>query len=203
MPIKKKQGERKNDFINRCIGVEVSSGMGANQAVAVCNTYWEELSLKELRKKRELELGIEGKILKHLQGKGEDFTKMGITFEDLENPHIQNKVREDEHLLTFAEVPEGYVVRYKYIGPLDEKNRVFCKTMMTEFKDTWFSREDIETLNTAPGKADRKGGKPYSVFNWRGGNYCRHEWIRYYYNEETGDVLKTPVQPKQKSTDPK
>lgn len=204
MAIRKKPGERKTDFISRCIGIEVSSGMKVDQASAVCYAKWEEISLKEIRLKRKKQKMAGADILKALKGRGQDFTKFGISFEDLLDPHTQNRIDEEyEHLLTFAEVPEGYVVRYKYVGPLDEKSRPFCRTMMTDFKDTWFSREDIEALNTAPGKADRKGGKPYSVFNWRGGSFCRHQWVRYYFNEETGDVLKTPVQPQQKSTKPK
>lgn len=203
MPIKKKTGERKNDFINRCIGEEVSAGKKTEQAAAICYTYWEELSLKELQKKRKLQKSEDAQMLKSFAlVKGEDFTKFGISFEELMNPKKQMSIVEDEHLLTFAEVPEGYEVRYKYVGPLDEKSRPFCREMMTTFKTTWFSRADIETLNTAPGKADRRGGKPYSVFNWRGGNNCRHEWVRYYFNQTTGDVMESPVQPAQKSTKP-
>lgn len=204
MPISKKKGERKPDFINRCVGIEVASGKRANQAVAICNNYWEELSLKELNKKRKEQKLEDHKMITAFKGlKGEDFTQFGITREDLLNPKKMMSVSEDEHLLTFAEIPEGYEVRYRYEGPLDEKSRPFCKMMMTTYENEWWSREQIESLNTEPGKANRKGNKPYSVFNWRGGNYCRHQWVRYYFNPTTNDVLDSPVQPNQKSTNPK
>lgn len=203
MPISKRKGERKNDFINRCVGSEISSGMKTDQAVAVCYAKWEEMSLKELNKKRRERKTEDFMMVSAFDKiKGEDFTKFGITFEDLSNPKLQMAVLDNEMDLKFADIPEGYVVRYKYMGPIDAKSREFCRTMMTTFKDTWFAREDIETLNNAPGKADRAGGKPYSVFNWRGGNNCRHTWVRYYFNEMTNDVMESPVQPAQKSTKP-
>lgn len=203
MPINKRKGERKNDYINRCIGTEVSSGMKTDQAAAVCYAKWEEMSIKELNKVRKLRKTEDFMMVSAFDAvKGEDFTKFGITFEDLMNPKLQSAVGENELELKFAEIPEGYVVRYKYVGPIDEKSREFCKTMMSTFKDTWFARADIETLNNAPGKADRAGGKPYSVFNWRGGNNCRHSWVRYWFNETTGDVMESPIQPAQKSTKP-
>jgi hypothetical protein len=189
MPISKKKGEKKNDFINRCIGVEVSSGMKTNQAVAVCNSYWTELSLKELKKKRKESKMEETFMLETFsKGIGEDYTKLGLTFEDLLNPKNQaGLVSDDELFLDFSRIPNGYEVRYKYTSNeygttgYSDKSRPFCKMMMTTERDTWFSREQIEELNTEPGKANRAGGKAYSVFNWRGGNYCKHIWIRYYY----------------------
>jgi hypothetical protein len=135
--------------------------------------------------------------------KGEKFTDFGLTLEEILKPEYFQEVSDDENLLKLADIPEGYEVRYKYVGPEDDKNRPFCKEMLTTYRETWWSRSDIETLNVAPGKADRKGGKPYSVFNWRGGNFCRHKFVRYYFNPTTGDVFKTPVQPAQKSTLPK
>lgn len=211
MPIKKKQGEKKNDFINRCIGVEVSSGMKTNQAVAVCNSYWTELSLKEMKRKRkESKMEETFMIDTFSKGIGENYTKLGLTYEDLLNPKNQGGlVGEDELFLDFVKTPpEGYEVRYKYLSNeygttgYSEKSRPFCKMMMTTERDTWFSRADIEALNNAPGKADRAGGKPYSVFNWRGGNWCKHIWVRYFFNPTTNEFLDASVQPLQKSTTP-
>jgi hypothetical protein len=43
MPIEKRPGESKDQFISRCIEKEISSGMTNDQAAAVCYTYWDEL----------------------------------------------------------------------------------------------------------------------------------------------------------------
>lgn len=42
MPIEKKSGESKEDFIGRCIAEEINSGMEQDQAAAVCYAKWEE-----------------------------------------------------------------------------------------------------------------------------------------------------------------
>ena len=36
MPILPKKGEKKKEFVSRCIGEEVRSGMPQKQAIAVC-----------------------------------------------------------------------------------------------------------------------------------------------------------------------
>lgn len=222
MPIKKKQGESKNDFINRCVGIEVCSGKRASQAVAICNTYWDEISLKEMQKRRKYQKSETFHRLSTFEKvSGEDFTRYGLTMEDLMNPKNQNGVVNDDELtLNFADIPKGYEVRYKYIsGEAGHKaEREFCKDMTQGmYKDKWWSRSEIETLNNAPGKVDfvtNKGRKPgtpantrgYSVFNWRGGNNCKHIWVRYIFkvdeSVEGPQFLETNVQPLQKSTKP-
>ena len=43
MPISKKAGESKNDWIGRCISHEVNKGMKQPQAVAACSNMWESM----------------------------------------------------------------------------------------------------------------------------------------------------------------
>lgn len=40
MPIKPNKKERKQDFISRCIAVEVNAGKEQDQAAAICYTAW-------------------------------------------------------------------------------------------------------------------------------------------------------------------
>ncbi len=42
MPIDKKPGESKDDFISRCIGIEINAGKEPDQAAAICYAKWEE-----------------------------------------------------------------------------------------------------------------------------------------------------------------
>lgn len=44
MPVDKKPGESKNDFISRCVKIEINNGHPQDQAVAICISKWEELS---------------------------------------------------------------------------------------------------------------------------------------------------------------
>lgn len=43
MPISKKEGESKNDFISRCIKHEVNKGKEQEQASAICYNIWESM----------------------------------------------------------------------------------------------------------------------------------------------------------------
>lgn len=44
MPIDKKPGESKDDFISRCISIEVKDGKPQNQAVAICISKWQNMA---------------------------------------------------------------------------------------------------------------------------------------------------------------
>ena len=52
MPISKKPGETKDEFISRCIAIEVNSGKQSEQAAAICYTYWEEKQLSAVKRIR-------------------------------------------------------------------------------------------------------------------------------------------------------
>lgn len=81
-------------------------------------------------------------------------------------------------------------VRYKYIGPRDEKNRKFCADMLS--KNRVYRIEDIEVLTASQANPDFGF---YSIFLWRGSFNCRHQWVRLIYKKEgsirnTGSSLK-------------
>lgn len=42
MPVKPRKDETKPNFIQRCVGVEVSSGREQAQAVAICYSIWKK-----------------------------------------------------------------------------------------------------------------------------------------------------------------
>jgi len=52
MPIKKKKGETKDEFLGRCIPIEVEAGFEKEQAVAMCYNYWTTENLLDIRKIR-------------------------------------------------------------------------------------------------------------------------------------------------------
>ena len=37
-----RKGEKKDDYISRCIGVLINEGKEQDQAVAICNSMWDE-----------------------------------------------------------------------------------------------------------------------------------------------------------------
>ena len=65
-------------------------------------------------------------------------------------------------------------VRYKYIGPRDDRNRVFCAQMLAA--DRVYTIEDIEQLSNP------EFGN-YNIFLYRGSFNCRHAWVRLVYKK--------------------
>jgi len=52
MPIKRRQGEGKEDFIARCIPIEIQSGKSNEQAAAICYSAWDEKQLSAVKRIR-------------------------------------------------------------------------------------------------------------------------------------------------------
>lgn len=73
----------------------------------------------------------------------------------------------------------NYMVRYKYIGPRDEKNRKFCSEMLS--KNRVYRIEDIEQLSNPEFGV-------YSIFLYRGSFNCRHAWVRLLYAKDEGPI---------------
>lgn len=42
MPVKPRKGESQNDFMGRCVPLEVDAGHPQNQAVAICMSKWRD-----------------------------------------------------------------------------------------------------------------------------------------------------------------
>lgn len=137
---------------------------------------------------------------------GKTAEEMGLKDEDFYNPEYMMDVDEDELDLHATENFEVISV-YRYIseayGPsgVGPNTRPFCRLLMGA--NRVYTRDDIFQMNTWEGKADRAGGGAYSVFKYRGGNYCKHKWKRYNFDTSTGRLLKpTFFQPNQPSTKP-
>lgn len=52
MPIDRKTGESKDEFLQRCISMEVEAGFSREQAVAICYNYLKEDNLEKFKKTR-------------------------------------------------------------------------------------------------------------------------------------------------------
>jgi hypothetical protein len=77
---------------------------------------------------------------------------------------------------------DKYRIRFKYVGPRDEKNRQFCSDMLA--KDRVYRIEDIDQLSTD--NANPEFGN-YDIFLWRGSFNCRHTWVKLWY-APTGQI---------------
>ena len=78
---------------------------------------------------------------------------------------------------------DKYRVRFKYVGPRDEKNRKFCSDMLS--KNRVYRDEDIADLTDSV--ANEEFGF-YNIFLWRGSFNCRHIWVRLLYAQDSGSI---------------
>lgn len=77
-----------------------------------------------------------------------------------------------------------YAIRYKYMGPRDDKNREFCANVLDA--NQIYRKEDI-----------MQGTNPefgtYNIFWYKGSYNCRHRWARLVFvKSEEGDLTRLP-----------
>ena len=65
-----------------------------------------------------------------------------------------------------------FKILFQYSGPVDEKNRPFCRKLMD--LDLLYRKEDIERL-TVMGANSKQFGY-YNIFTYKGSFNCRHRW---------------------------
>jgi hypothetical protein len=79
--------------------------------------------------------------------------------------------------------------RYKYVGPVDSKNRDFCSEMMSA--NRVFRIEDINEMSLR--SPNEVGPDGYDIFTWRGSYNCRHKWVQLIYKEDSRIVNKASI----------
>jgi hypothetical protein len=149
-------------------------------------------------------------LLENLHGEQIDLDKWEVVdeqdyvedFEDWADSLIESKdkkefadeIKSNEDKFSYLD-KSYYRVRFKYIKKSrkpSKSTRTFCKNMMTLSKGGFVYRiEDID-------KASREGvnrqlghkGRPYDLFRFKGGVYCRHAWKVILYRLKEGTELK-------------
>ena len=74
--------------------------------------------------------------------------------------------------------------RYKYVGPIRENSRTFCKEMMAARRV--FRIEDIMEMSMR--SVNEVGPDGYDIFTWRGSYNCAHRWVQLMY-EKQGRII--------------
>jgi len=77
---------------------------------------------------------------------------------------------------------DKYRIRFKYVGPRDDKNRQFCADMLS--KNRVYRQEDIDQLTD---NVTNEEFGFYNIFLWRGSFNCRHTWVKLWY-APTGQI---------------
>jgi len=76
---------------------------------------------------------------------------------------------------------KDYKVRYKYNGVLSDNSREFCVRMINAGKV--YRKEDLESMNSLVVNEGwgEYGTEPYSIWKFKGGGACRHNFVRQIY----------------------
>jgi hypothetical protein len=150
----------------------------------------------------------ESEWLDFLKDKGE---VIGEEFELLDERPV-DELDEYKFFKRFAEPEEKskddkgvYLIRYRYAPMQTSANsRQFCKDMVSNAKlGVVYRREDIDTMGDAGinGQFSPKGKSTYSIWRYKGGVNCHHQWYRMTYMRKRKDSGGTflPLTPEEKA----
>lgn len=127
---------------------------------------------------------IEG--LKKVGLKLSDYQADGWDIDDSIKMEIESKPLEPSFLDT-----DTYRVRYRYVGPRDNKNRTFCADVLD--LDLIYRKEDIDAMSL---RGENKEFGRYDIFQYKGNINCRHRWekviLKKMKSGETKQLVTTP-----------
>jgi hypothetical protein len=155
---------------------------------------WAENKVKQLNlsaDKPEFTAEAESDWLEYLETKGE---VIGDEYELIEEAVVTDADTEGEYKFfkRFAEPEEKskddkgvYLIRYRY-APMQTagNSRQFCKDMVANAKlGVVYRREDIDTMGDQGinGQFAPSGTSTYSIWKYKGGVNCHHQWYRLSY----------------------
>ena len=170
---------------------------------------WAESKLKEidLSETPEFTKEDENAWLEYLSNKGET---IDTNLWDLVEETPVTDDGEYAFFKRFAD-PEGrskdvkgvYLIRYRY-APMQTagNSRVFCKNMVANAKmGVVYRREDIDQMGDEGinGQFAPKGKTTYSIWKYKGGVNCHHQWYRLTYKRKQIKGKFIPLTPEEKA----
>jgi hypothetical protein len=161
--------------------------------------------------KPEFTAEAESEWLDFLSDKGE---VIGEEFELIDESPVTDADDQNEYKFfkRFAEPEEKskddkgvYLIRYRY-APMQTagNSRQFCKDMVANAKlGVVYRREDIDTMGDAGinGQFAPKGKASYSIWKYKGGVNCHHQWYRLTYmrKRKSNGGAFLPLSPEEKA----
>jgi len=126
---------------------------------------------------------------------GISLEELGLTLDDLNDYYDLDDSDYTDEVEKFA--TSKIIPLYRYFGVIKDNSRRFCRSLVTRTNASLMRKQDIEALNSSNPGFGKGGSDTYSVFNWRGGPNCYHRWVKYFYNQDTMNLVKSPEQPTQ------
>jgi hypothetical protein len=212
--VKPSEGETKDDFLARCIPAVMKDGSAndTDQAVAMCYSMWENRTeMAEHIKMTDMTEDDEHQWLEYLNSKGETINDELWDLVDespVTDPDAELELDKYEFFKRFAEPEEKskddkgiYLIRYRY-APLKVKDnsRQFCKNMVANGNmGVVYRREDIVKMGDEGinGQFSPKGKTTYSIWRFKGGVNCHHQWFRLTYKRKQINGKFIPLTPEE------
>jgi hypothetical protein len=183
--VKPTSSETEGDFIGRCMSVLVGDeGKPQDQAYAICKSTWD--SSKNLEKKEityeflndESTVETIIALASELGYSDEDVIIDSEKFASVTS--IVNNIREEAEFEPTTRIRNGEnFYLYKYTGPITDNSRPFCRAMRR--LNRYYSYDELQAMSGLalnPGFGP-SGTNTYSIFDWKGGVYCKHYWSLY------------------------
>lgn len=138
---------------------------------------------------------------------GTSYEELGLTQEDFDNaPKYDISDKDYEMKYTKEDFLAKPTPLYRYesyaypdITGYGSNSRRFCKEVATRTRTNALKYHQILALNGSNPGFGYDGANIYNVFRWRGGNWCKHFWTKYYYDPEQQKLVEAPTneQPRQ------
>ena len=128
--------------------------------------------------------------------------ELGLTLEQLDDTKYQYELTEEDYNIEFSklDMASDIIKLYKYVPvrtPKSNKSRAFCQRLVARTNISLMRYHDILRLNGSNPGLGKGGSNSYSIFLYRGGKWCIHEWRSYLYNKVTQELVVNPQQPTQ------
>jgi len=131
--------------------------------------------------------------------------ELGINEDHLYDPDYFVVMDGEDMMEEFSKEEFRIIPLYKYVsniyGPsnVGPNTRPFCRTLVLRTSASLMRFSDITALNGLNPGFGKGGSNTYSIFNYRGGVNCKHKWVKYFYDTDTMNLVKTPrnEQPRQ------
>ena len=85
-----------------------------------------------------------------------------------------------------------YASQYYGASNIGDNSRSFCIRVVNMTNVRLLTFSEIQLLNSQNPGFGKGGGNNYSVFRYRGGTNCRHEWFKFIFDIQSGTFIKAP-----------
>lgn len=129
------------------------------------------------------------------------FEELGLTEEMVNDPKYFVRVDGNEEV-EFGDNIEFAATKvinlYRYISDeygssnIGSNSRDFCRKLVNRSSLAMLPYQSIISLNSSNPGQGPNGTDTYDILSWRGGARCKHYWVKYFYQQDTKNLVIAP-----------